>query len=88
MDTYIETMRDFWGRGTFCHTADRYNMVAQAECGLGLIASEDPLWRSAVDENHKMEWWPYNQGIIPGNCTEKYFHTSWTQIEAHRDKIN
>ena len=49
MYTYLDTMKDYWSRGTFCHTADRYNIVAQAECGLGLTAREDPLWQKAVE---------------------------------------
>jgi hypothetical protein len=81
MDAYVDVMRDYWSRGTFCSTVDRYNMVAQSECGLGLIAPTDPLWEKAVTQNLKLTRWPYNVGEVPANCTEKYHPESYTQIK-------
>lgn len=83
----METMTDFWSRGSFCHTEDRENMVAQAECGLGLMAPTDPLWENAVKAEFLKQNWPNNQGTIPSGCTEKYFPDSWTNIEIHRTRI-
>ena len=84
MDTYMDVMRDYWGRGTFCHSADRYDFVAQSECGLGLFAKDDPLWKRAVEQNWLMELWPANQGAVPGGCLEKYWPTSWTMLQEHQ----
>ena len=83
MYEYLDVMKDVWGRGTFCHTADRYNIHAQAECGLGLTGRNDPLWEKAVTWQYKDETWPWSLGDVPGNCTERYWKSSWTNIQAY-----
>lgn len=87
MDAYMSVMNDYYNRGTFCASVDRYNIEAQSECGLGLMAPNDPLWAKAVNMSYWMETWPSNQGIIPGNCTEKFDRRSYTNINAHMKRI-
>jgi hypothetical protein len=51
------------------------------------MAKDDPLWKKAVQQKFLMDMWPYNQGTVPANCTEKYWPTSWTMIQEHQRKI-
>ena len=70
------SMNALYTNQTNCHTLDRENMFAYAECGAGAGV----LLELAATNKLNFEYWPYIQGSNPKTCIESVIPLSYVKL--------